>query len=129
MSFIDYYAKLFDNYGDWAIRLTEAINLIILSAKKRIDREKKEEAKKILDELLTKLLKEDTGKDIELARLHDDFKKLLQDNYNKDRLKNIKEKINNYQNLDESEIRLIDCIINNFNNQATIAFRRMKRGR
>ena len=129
MSNIGYFSDIFHNLGDLAIELNDSLNLLVRSYRIEIGQREKKEAEKMLLTFLA--LEEDKIAQFPWPR-GDKIKEILNAFLAKkkgtlSKLKMIHQNIYSGKRISKSDVQLLDDLISQINQEATIAFRKMRK--
>lgn len=131
MSNIGYFSELFHSLGDLAIQLNDALNLLVRSYRTEVAAKQKKEAEKILLSFLDLALERDKKLEspwpqaTQLKEILDDY--LVKRKGVQSKLDLIHQRVQSGMPLSKYEIQLLDDVISQVNQQATIAFRKMRK--
>jgi hypothetical protein len=128
MSNIGYFSDMFHYLGDLTITLNDALNLLVRSYRTKVSEKDKEEAKRKLSSLLSIVLENNkqpqTPWDKQISEV---LKTSLDKKGGEARLDLIRQKIGSGERLSSSDIGILDDLISRISQQATVAFRKMKK--
>ena len=131
MSNIGYFSDVFHSLGDLAIELNDALNLLVRSYRTEVPARQKEEAEKILLLFLDLALGGDAiaqpswPRASQIKEILDNF--LVRRKEAQASLRQIHQHIQAGEPISKSKIRLMDDVISQINEQAAIAFKKMRK--
>ena len=128
MSDIRYYSDMFHNLGDLTITLNNALNLLIRSYRTAVSSEEKKQCKKnILDFLTIVLERNERSQPPWMHQLYKNLRGFVDKKGTKRLLDAIYTKIESDEQLSKTDIETLDDLISLVNQEATLAFRKMRR--
>lgn len=128
MSNIAYFSDMFHNLGDLTINLNESLNLLVRSYRTEVSERDKEEAKKELLSLLSIVLEKDNrSHPLWIQQISEILKTYLGKKGIQSTLDLIRQKIDSGKPLSTSDIAILDDLISQISQQATVAFRKMRK--
>ncbi len=128
MSNIAYFSDMFHNLGDLTINLNESLNLLVRSYRTEVSERDKEEAKKELLSLLSIVLEKDNrSHPLWIQQISEILKTYLGKKGIQSTLDLIRQKIDSGKPLSTSDIAILGDLICQISQQATVAFRKMRK--
>ena len=128
MSNIAYFSNMFHNLGDLSITLNDALNLLVRSYRTKVSGRDKDEAKKELLSLLSIVLEKDIrSHPLWIQQISEVLKASLSKKGIQPILDLISQKIESGKPLSTSDIEILDDLISQISQQATVAFRKMRK--
>ncbi|MBI4640912.1 MAG: hypothetical protein HY731_09470 [Candidatus Tectomicrobia bacterium] len=122
-----YFADTFRNLGNLTVDLNDALNLLVRSYRTDISDQELEKAKKKLLSFLAIVLEaEEKGQSLWLQQLEEVLKASAAKKGGLPKLESIRKEIESNLTLSQSEIDLLDSLISQAGQQATIAFRKLR---
>lgn len=128
MSNIGYFLDMFHNLGELSITLNNALNLLVRSYRKQVPEKEKREAKEDLLSFLSIVLAQDSrSHPLWIQQISEVVKDFLVKEGTQSSFDLIRQKIESEKPLSVSEIDILDDLISQISQQATVAFRKMRK--
>ena len=128
MSDIRYYSDMFHNLGDLTITLNNALNLLVRSYRTAVSSEGKDQCKNNILGFLTIVLKQnECSQPAWMLQLNENLRVFVDKKGARRTLNAIYRKIESDERLSKTDIETLDNLISLVNQEATLAFRKMRR--
>jgi len=128
VSNVSYFSEMFHNLGGLSIELDKALNIMVRSYRKEVSAIDKEDAQKTLLSFLWLLLEEDEkALELNTQKIRQVLEAFIAQQKIESEINSIHKKLESGKELLNKEISILDSLIGQISNQASKAFRRMRK--